>query len=244
MAHSYIQAHDSEYEAFRSFLKVSPEAVLLVDTYDTLEGVRQVIRLAHELGAGFRAAGIRLDSGDLASLAVEARRLLNEAGLSGLKIFASSSLDEYAIEQLVSAGAPIDGFGVGTRMAVSADAPSLDTAYKLVEYSGRPRIKRSPGKVIVPGRKQVFRQFEQGTATGDILALREEQLPGKPLLEHVMARGRRLQPPHPVAEIRSYCAGQIRSLPAALLRLTPAPFPVSKSAQLQRLAESLLSPGR
>jgi nicotinate phosphoribosyltransferase len=156
MAHSFIQAHDSELAAFRDFAAIYPETTLLVDTYDTLDGVRNVVRLAEEIGSDFRVRGIRLDSGDLGELARASRRILDE-GLDRVEIFASGGLDEHEVERLVESGAPIDGFGVGTRMGVSSDAPSLDMAYKLTEYAGRVRLKLAPGKRILPGRKQVFR---------------------------------------------------------------------------------------
>jgi len=220
MAHSYIQAHDSEYEAFEKFLRTVPEAILLVDTYDTLEGVRQVIQLARSMGSDFRATGIRLDSGDLATLAKESRRLLDEAGLSKLKIVASSNLDEYEIEKLLEAGAPIDGFGVGTRMGVSSDAPSLDSVYKLVEYAGKGRVKRSPGKETLPGRKQIFRQDGR-----DILGRHDEQIAGTPLLEPRMIGGRRVGRGPSLEEIREYCKQQLQTLLAS-------PYAVTISAAL------------
>ncbi len=236
MGHSYIQAHDSEYEAFRNFVKHTPGAILLVDTYDTIEGIRQVIRLSREMGSRFNIAGIRLDSGDPISLSKEARRLLDEAGLSRVKIFVSSSLDEQSIEELIESTAPIDGFGVGTRMAVSADAPYLDFVYKLVEYAGRPRTKRSPGKGILPGRKQVYRLIENGVARKDIVTLRDEPIAGTPLLEVVMIGGRRVKPSPALMEIRKYCREQLRGLPKDLLRLTPKPYPVEITASLKELA--------
>src|SRR5690606_9006139 len=147
MAHSYIQAFDRELDAFRTFAELYPETILLVDTYDTLEGVRRVIELARELGPAFRVRGIRLDSGDLAELAFRSREMLDAAGLEHVEIFASGGLDEYEIDELVKQGAPITGFGVGTRMGLSADAPALDIAYKLTEYEGKGRVKLSPGKV-------------------------------------------------------------------------------------------------
>jgi nicotinate phosphoribosyltransferase len=241
MAHSYIQAHDTEFEAFRSFLRTMPAATLLVDTYDTVEGVRQVIRLARELGPEFHVAGVRLDSGDLATLARESRRMLDEAGLTNVAIFASSNLDEYAIEKLVRSGAPIAGFGVGTHMGTSADAPFLDSAYKLVEYAGKPRIKRSTGKETLPGRKQLFRQIENGVAVGDVLACQNEQVQGQPLLKASMIGGRRTEPTPSPSAIQEYCRKQVASLPKALLRLTTTkpPYPVVISRQLEELARSV-----
>ena len=154
MAHSYVLAHDSELEAFRAFTETYPDTVLLVDTYDTLGGVAQVVRLARELGEAFQVRAIRLDSGDLGALAGAARTILDDAGLGGVEIFASGDLDEHRIASLVAAGAPIDGYGVGTRMGTSADAPYLNCAYKLVAYAGRPRMKLSEQKATLPCRKQ------------------------------------------------------------------------------------------
>ncbi len=191
MAHSYIQAHDDELEALRQFTSLYPETVLLVDTYDTLAGVKKVVTLAQILGNSFNVRAIRLDSGDLATLAHAARRILDEAGLHCVEIFASNSLDEYAIAELVSKGAPIDGFGVGTRMSVASDAPTLDCAYKLVSYRGRGRMKLSAGKSSLPGRKQVSRLQEGGMYTRDVIALADEHLAeGEPLLVPVMREGK------------------------------------------------------
>ena len=196
MAHSWVQAHDREIDAFREFLRVYPETILLVDTYDTLRGVERVIELAREMGGEFRASGIRLDSGDLRALSFRAREMLDAAGLQRLQIFASGGLDEDEIDALLRAKAPIDAFGVGTAMGVSSDAPALDIAYKLAEYAGRGRLKTSPGKETLPGRKQVFRVEEDGRAVRDVIARRGEALPGRPLLRQVMRAGRPLEDAH------------------------------------------------
>ena len=176
MAHSYILAHDDEREAFRAFARLYPGTTLLVDTHDTLEGVRKVIEIMREepeLGV----KSIRLDSGDLGELAKGARQLLDEAGHDDITIVASSGLDEFKIAALLEDGAPIDAFGVGTQMGVSADAPVIDLSYKLVEYAGTPRVKHSPGKINLPCRKQVYRRRdEQGRFVGDIIALRDEAI--------------------------------------------------------------------
>ena len=157
MAHSYIESFPSEKEAFRTFARDFPgRTTFLVDTYDTLNGVRTAIEVIQELGLTDNLA-VRLDSGDLDELSRGARALLDEAGLQRVRIFVSGGLDEYQLDRLVGGGAPIDAFGVGTRMGVSADAPSLDSAYKLVEYDGRPMLKLSERKATEPGRKQVFR---------------------------------------------------------------------------------------
>lgn len=192
MAHSYIQAHDDEIEAFRAFNSLYPQTILLVDTYDSMEGVRKVIALAKELGNAFRVRGIRLDSGDLHEISCQARQMLDAAHLQRMEIFASGGLDEFEIESLISRGAPIDGFGVGTGMGVSSDAPALDLAYKLSEYAGVGRLKTSPGKPILPGRKQVFREEEEGMPVRDVIGRWGEDRPGRPLLRLVMQNGSRV----------------------------------------------------
>jgi nicotinate phosphoribosyltransferase len=229
MAHSFVEACGSEREAFRRFAEIFPETTLLVDTYDTLEGVRRVVALARELGPAFRVKGVRLDSGDLASLAGGARAILDEAGLRQVQIFASGGLDETKVAALIDGGAPIDAFGVGTDMSVSADAPSLDIAYKLTAYAGEGRLKLSAGKRTLPGRKQVFRGPQ-----GDVIGRAEEDLPGEPLLQPVMKGGRLLDAPRPLAAIRSAAAAQMARLDPSLRGLAPAaaPYPVSISPAL------------
>jgi nicotinate phosphoribosyltransferase len=192
MAHSYVQAHDDEAEAFAAFARLYPDTVILVDTYDTLEAVRKVVALARSAGGAFEIKAIRLDSGDLLALSRGARALLDEAGLRHVGIFASGGLDEDRIAALVAADAPIDGFGVGTSMGVSSDVPDLDIAYKLCEYAGKGRLKLSTGKPVLPGRKQVFRLSEHGCDVGDVIARAEERLEGRPLLVPVMRDGERL----------------------------------------------------
>ena len=242
MAHSYVQAHDSEYEAFRAFARQYPDTTLLVDTYDTLEGVRKVIALARELGAEFRVSAVRLDSGDLGALSMEARRLLDEAGLQRVGIFASGGLNEEEIARLMAMHAPIDGFGVGTDMGVSRDAPGLDIAYKLVEYAGQSRLKLSTGKVLLPGRKQVFRIERDGVADHDVLGRRDDQIAGRPLLQRVMATGRRCAAgPVTLDAARAHAADELGRLPARLLALEPArpPYVVEVSPALTRDSEKL-----
>lgn len=235
MAHSYIQAHEKENDAFRRFARLYPGTVLLVDTYDTLEGVRRVIELLTGGGENIEVSAVRLDSGDLGTLAVEARRLLDEAGLKHVDIFASGGLDEDRIAALVADGAPIDGFGVGTSMGVAADAPDLDIAYKLCEFAGRGRLKLSTDKPILPGRKQVFRLSEGERDTGDVIALANEKLAGRPLLETVMQNGTRLPAgKSDIERTRDYAAGQIARLPEPIRGLAAAepPYPVTVSRAL------------
>jgi nicotinate phosphoribosyltransferase len=242
MAHSYIKAYDSELEAFRAFASVYPRSILLVDTYDTQEGVRNVVRLAEELGDAFQIQGIRLDSGDLAELAKAARRILDEAGLHQVEILASGSLDEYAVAEVLTRDAPIAGFGVGTRMGVSADHPYLDSAYKLSAYAGRARMKLSSGKTTLPGRKQVYR-IDAGTERShDVIGLHDERIEGRPLLAAVMEKGKRL-PAGGVTlqEIRDHARRELSALPGRLRSLKPAdpPYRVALSDGLQAEIERM-----
>jgi nicotinate phosphoribosyltransferase len=223
MAHAYVQAHDREEDAFREFTALYPDTILLVDTYDTLEGVKKVVEMAREQGESFRVRGIRLDSGDLGDLARKSRQILDDAGLTDVDIFASGGLDENKIADMVSADAPIDGFGVGTRMGVSKDTPSLDMAYKLTAYGGKGRLKLSTGKPLLPGPKQVFRTEENGEASGDLVALEGEDHPGRPLLRPVMENGMPLPDARPdLSEIRKYAAREIRFLPARIRAMEKA----------------------
>lgn len=247
MAHSYVQAHDDEMEAFRAFAGLYSGTTLLVDTYDTLGAVRKVIRLAREMGEAFNVHAIRLDSGDLAGLAFEARRMLDEAGLEGVEIFASGGLDEYEVDRIVRAGAPITGFGVGTGMGVSSDAPSVDIAYKLTSYAGRGRLKLSPGKPILPGRKQVFRIEEDGMAAGDVVARAGEDLDGRRLLSPVMQGGGRL--PAGRADLdaaRARARSEIDRLPDRIRALESAdpPYRVQLSPALQRYMDEVAEAAR
>ncbi len=244
MAHSYIQAHDSELAAFRAFARAYPETILLVDTYDTLDGVQHVIDLAKELGDDFRVKAVRLDSGDLAALAIAARQRLDAAGLNKVGIFASGGLDEDEITRMLAAGAPIDGFGVGTKMGVSDDAPDLDIAYKLCEYAHKGRLKLSPEKPILPGRKQVFRMEDDGAAVGDVIAREGEELPGRPLLGCVMRGGKRTAEAHePLDAMRARAHAETAKLPAAVRALAPAEpaYPVTMSEALLRYRDAVIS---
>ncbi|HKN28383.1 MAG TPA: nicotinate phosphoribosyltransferase [Roseiarcus sp.] len=241
MAHSFVQAFDDELEAFAAFAEIYPSTVLLVDTYDTLEGVRRAIKLARRLGDDCRLTGVRLDSGDLDALSRAARGMLNEAGLGRLKIVASGGLNEARVEALVKAGAPIDVFGVGTEMSVSADAPALDIAYKLTEYAGHGRMKLSARKGTMPGRKQIFRRTADGVAVGDVVARRDETLEGTPLLEPAMLGGTRVKASAPLSELRERSGAMIAALPPALRGLEQAtePYPVAVSDRLQADANAL-----
>jgi nicotinate phosphoribosyltransferase len=242
MAHSFVQAHDDESEAFRRFVRVHPETILLVDTYDTEQGVRKTVELARELGSAFRVRGVRLDSGDLGRLSRRAREILDAAGLGSVQIVASGGLDEHQVAALVDAGAPIEGFGVGTSMGIAADAPGLDIAYKLVAYAGRGRMKLSSGKATLPGRKQVFRLESGSEAQRDILARHDEVQPGRPLLRQVMEAGRRSDAGREDLETaRGRARREIVRLPARIRALEPAdpPFPVEISPALEESREQV-----
>jgi len=218
MAHSFVEAFDSEEEAFRAFAHDHPNrTTFLVDTYDTTNGVRNAIAIARELGIT-DGVGVRLDSGDLDQLAREARAILDEAGLPQARIFASGGLDEQEVAELVRAGAPVDAFGIGTQLGVSADAPYLDTVYKLVEYDGRPAMKLSAAKATAPGRKQVWR----ADGEDDLLALRDESSPGSPwraLLEPMMRDGKRVRADPSIAHMRERFRADLDRLPAKAKRL-------------------------
>lgn len=245
MAHSFVQAHGDELEAFRRFVARYPATTLLVDTYDTIEGVRNVIRLAGELGDAFAVQAIRIDSGDLLDLGRRARELLDDAGLTQVAIIVSGGLDEHRIAELVEADAPVNGFGVGTELVVSRDVPTLDFAYKLVACDDRPRMKTSAGKASLPGPKQVFRNWEKGRMTGDTIAAAGETLAGEPLLQPVMRDGARLDPPEEPGTIRERVRSQLDALPPALRRLDPGAhptrYPVTVSEHLQGLRDRLLA---
>jgi nicotinate phosphoribosyltransferase len=239
MAHSYIQVHDDEAEAFENFARARPKNLtLLIDTYDTEAAARKVVALAPRLkAAGISIGAVRLDSGDLIALSKTVRRILDEGGLRDVTIFASGGIDETVIANVIRSGAPIDGFGIGSSLTTSYDAPGLDCIYKLQEYAGLPRRKRSAGKATWPGRKQVWRRFgADGRMAGDILSLENDQA-GEPLIELVMQGGKRLKPAPTLAEIRARAARDLERLPEPLRRLEPgASYPVEVSEALRRLA--------
>ncbi len=240
MAHSYIQVHDDEAEAFENFARARPKNLtLLIDTYDTEAAARKVVALAPRLkAAGISIGGVRLDSGDLITLSKAVRRILDEGGLRDVTIFASGGIDETMIANIIRSGAPIDGFGIGSSLTTSYDAPGLDCAYKLEEYAGLPRRKRSAGKATWPGRKQVWRSFgADGRMAGDILSLENDDQAGEPLIELIMQGGKRVAPAPLLAEIRARAARDLQRLPEPLRRLEPgASYPVEVSEALRRLA--------
>ena len=240
MAHSFVQAHDDEAAAFDHFAHSLPEnVILLIDTYDTEAAAEKVVRLAPKLVRdGIKIKGVRLDSGDLADHAFKVRRILDGGGLKDTTIFASGSVDEYVVERLMQQNAPIDGFGIGTHMDTSADAPYLDCVYKLVEYAGRARRKRSEGKVVWPGRKQVFRRYgADGGLGGDILSVEGDRLEGESLITPVMKGGRRLSPAESLQQSRQRTLRELKRLPESLKSLEAAPpYTVTVSEALKNLA--------
>jgi nicotinate phosphoribosyltransferase len=246
MAHSYVSAFATERDSFRAFARAFPrQTILLIDTYDTIAGAHAAAEVGQEMAArGQRLAGVRLDSGDLAALAPQVRRILDEAGLLDVKLFASGGLDEYEIDRCLTAGAPIDAFGVGTKMDVSADAPYLDMAYKLVSYNGRPVLKTSVGKTTWTGAKQVFRRYgADGQMAGDVVGLADEAAPdadAEALLRPVMRAGGLLEPMPTLAAIRARYAAQLAALPAAVRRLhDAAPYAVRFSDRLVALQRAV-----
>jgi len=244
MAHSFISSFLSESDAFRAYAETFPDrAVLLLDTYDTIEGAYRAVPIAKELEAtGHRLLAVRLDSGDFADLSVRVRRILDDAGLGYVKILASGGLDEFEVEALVQGGAPIDIFGVGTKAGVSADAPYSDMAYKLVAYDGRPVMKLSTGKVSMPGPKQVFRLRDaQGKMWKDVIAKADEKLPGgEPLLETVMEGGRRTVPSPSLEQARQRFQQDFAQLDDRHKRLrNPPHYEVGVSPALERLTSQV-----
>jgi nicotinate phosphoribosyltransferase len=243
MAHSYVLSHPDEYSAFATFARVFPDgAALLIDTFDTVAGARIAAQVAADLAPeGIDIRSVRLDSGDLGSLAREVRSILDDSGLTEVRILASGGLDERKIAALVEADAPIDGFGVGTAMTTSDDAPSLDVVYKLVEDDTGPRMKTSTGKVTLPGIKQVYRSERDGVLTGDVIALADEAgVTGVPLLERVMRDGRRAVPPEGPVAARSRALDTLDALPRDVRSLDQrADYPVVISPGLDALARRL-----
>jgi nicotinate phosphoribosyltransferase len=244
MAHSFVQSHESEWAAFAHFARAFPRnALLLIDTYDTVAAARKVAALAPELAReGIALRGVRLDSGDLDALARAVRDVLDRAGLPEATIFASGNLDEHRVRDLVAAAAPIDAFGVGTSVVTSADAPSLDAVYKLQEYAGRPRRKRSAGKATWPGRKQVYRHYgADGRFARDVVTEEQDVQPGEALIEQVMGGGRRLRALPALEASRARARAQLEQLPESLRTLEDAtePYAVEIAPSLQALAAAV-----
>jgi nicotinate phosphoribosyltransferase len=243
MAHSFIEVHDDESVAFENFARARRENLtLLIDTYDTEAAARKVVALAPKLkAAGITVRAVRIDSGDLAALSIKVRRILDDGGLADVNIFVSGGLDEDKLAALVGSGAPISGYGIGTSLVTSEDAPTLDCAYKLQEYAGLPRRKRSTGKATWPGRKQVWRSFgADGRMTGDVLSLEDDRQAGEPLIRQVMQAGRRHTPLPTLADMRERFVQDLERLPEGLRGLTPGTsYPVEVADALVRLASEV-----
>ena len=243
MAHSYVEAFDDETAAFETFARARPDnVVLLLDTYDSEAAARKVVALAPRLkAAGISIRGVRVDSGDLVTLAKSVRAILDAGGLHEVTIFVSGGLDEDSLQNFACAGAPIDGIGIGTSLTTSADLPSIDCVYKLQDYAGLPRRKRSQNKATWPGRKQVWRHYgADGRMTGDLLSLdtgAQARAHGEPLIHPVMRDGRRLSPPPSLDDIRRHAKRELERLPETVRRLEPgAAYPVEVGSDLLALA--------
>jgi nicotinate phosphoribosyltransferase len=239
MAHSFVQAHDDEEEAFLRFARARPQGlVLLIDTYDTEAAAAKVARLTHRLRReGIVVKGVRLDSGDLADHAVKVRRILDGGGLKDVTIFASGGLDEDVLAEHARRGIPIDGYGIGTSLTTSTDVAAFDCAYKLQEYAGVARRKRSEGKATWPGRKQVWRRLSpDGRMAGDLLGLVGESHDGETLVRPAMRNGRRVAGLPTLPEARARAAAELARLPEALRRLSPPSYAVKVSPALAALA--------
>lgn len=243
MAHSYIEAHGQETQAFLDFSRSRPnDAILLIDTYDTERAARRVVEIAPQLrDEGITLKGVRIDSGDLAELSRGVRAILDAGGLSDVPVLVSGGLDEWKLRDLVASGAPIDGCGIGTALTTSEDAPALDCAYKLQEYAGESKRKLSSGKATYPGRKQVWRTFsDEGRMSGDTLSLEDDEIAGTPLIEKVMEGGRLLQPQPTLETIRNRASEQLKALPDSLRSLEDGPdYPVRIADRLEREAEAV-----
>jgi nicotinate phosphoribosyltransferase len=242
MAHSFIQTYTRESQAFADFARANPDhAVFLIDTYDTEAAAQKVVDLAPALHAqGIKIKGVRIDSGDLADHARKVRAILDRGGLNDATLFASGNIDEHKLAELLAEQAPIDGFGIGTRLDTSADAPYLDCAYKLQEYAGIARRKRSEGKATWPGCKQVYRNYDNGVMSGDTVTVDNAPCAGQPLLQWVMQGGKTVAGQPTLIEAREYARSQLNSLPMPLRQLSNAPeYPVIISAELQALAKTV-----
>lgn len=243
MAHSYVQAHVSEKEAFLNFARSQPDrAFFLIDTYNTEKAARTVTQLAPALAVnGIAVRGVRIDSGDIGQHARKVRTILNEAGLTETRIMASGGIDEFKLRDLTEVNTPIDSYGIGTSLVVSDDAPALDCAYKLKAYAGEPKRKRSEGKAYWPGPTQIFRRYsEAGQLAGDTIGCADEILQGEPLLQPVIVGGKLYGPLPKFGELRRYAHGQLERLPEELRRLeVKSSYQVAVSSKLRDLAEQV-----
>jgi nicotinate phosphoribosyltransferase len=248
MAHSFVQVHDDEMTAFENFARSRPDGViLLIDTYDTEAGARKVVELAPKLQAdGIAIRGVRIDSGDLSAMARKVRGILDAGGLEEVIILVSGGINEDVLLKMAAAKAPIDGFGIGVNLDASIDAPSLDCAYKLQEYAGRPRRKLSEGKQTWPGRKQVWRTYDaQERMRSDVLSLEGDKQDGEALIVPMMRGGKRIEPVPSLAQARDRAKRNLAQLPEPLRRLEAGvTYPVEISPKLKALAKDTDSKAR
>jgi nicotinate phosphoribosyltransferase len=243
MAHSFVTSFPDEQEAFSAFAETFPEnTVLLIDTYDTVTGAKKAVEVARAMRKrGHDLRGVRLDSGDMAQLSKDVRKILDSEGFKDVKIFASGGFDEFKIADVVDRDCEIDAFGVGTKMGVSADGPYNDIAFKLVQYGDRPVMKLSSGKKTLVGRKQVFRHREGDRLAGDAIGLRREDAGGEAMLTRVMKDGKRQQPAESLNAIRDRFETEFASLDKAYKRLeNPVEYPVELAPDLQALQEEVV----
>ncbi len=243
MAHSFVSSYEHEIDAFRAFVRSFPErSVLLIETYDAINGARKAVEIAREMAArGQRLVGVRIDSGDLLVQGRQVRHILDGAGLPDIQIVGSGGLDEFDLEELSRQDAPYNAYGVGTKMGVSGDAPWTDMAYKLVRYDGRPVLKLSPDKASLPDAKQVFRLTQTGRLHHDVIVLDEETIKGaEPLLEPVMAGGKILKPLPGISEVRDRFLAEFVLLDDSHKSIyDPGVYPVEISARLRSLTDDL-----
>jgi len=237
MAHSYIMSFSDEETAFREFLKCFEEPVLLIDTYDTIEGAKKVIKLLKE---GYKIKGVRIDSGDLVELSKKVKQIFKNEGFD-IKIFLSGDLDEYVIDEILSKGAIADAFGVGTKMGTSSDAPYLNGVYKLVEDEYGFKIKTSPGKITLPGKKQVYRIYKNGIMEKDIIALEDEKCEGIPLLKKYIENGNVLEY-EDIENSRKFFKENLSTLPDYLktTRKSDIDYPIEVSDKLLKIKQELI----
>ncbi len=243
MAHSFIQAHESEEASFLAFAEARPDqTVFLIDTYDTTRGAHKVVNLAAVLAdKGIPLRGVRIDSGDLGRHALDVRAIFDAAGLSDVSIVASGGVDEYVLQRLTAQKAPIDIYGIGTSLVTSDDAPALDCAYKLKAYAGKPKRKRSEGKAFWAGATTAVRRHDKaGIMNGDTIGKADEALPGETLLVRVVEKGRLVRDLPTLADIREHAAQQLQSLPEHLRRLETEPaYEVVVGAALEELTRAV-----
>jgi len=244
MAHSFVSSHEREIDAFRSFVKSFPNnSILLIDTYDTIAGARKAVEVGKEMAArGERLQGVRIDSGDLATLAREVRKIFDAANMKDVRIIGSGGLDEFDLAEFSDANVPYDSYGVGTKMGVSGDAPWTDCAYKLVEYDGRPVLKLSTGKVSWPGKKQVYRLRDvNGQLKNDFVTRRDENVAdAEALLTQVMAQGKTVAPLPSLEQSRAAFLEEFSRLPEAVKSIrNPEHYSVEFSAALKELRNAV-----